>query len=395
MSVEYAKVRVQFGRPIGSFQAIKHKCADMLLEVESGKSAAYYASWAAAEDNDELPVVAALSKAYCSEAYFHADRREHPDPRWHRLHVGAPRAPLLQAREELRDLPRRPDVPPRAARTAHRHLTHIPARSHTLLACALADFTVASFNAHWGVGRFGDVRRRALRRRRGRARLRRRPRRGARVVARARRPRRCSTTLRDDGYRVETHRVHATRSTQRTRSADRDTVPGDGAWELAVCSRFPVLARRTYPDGHGAHAIRRARGHALALHGRRRRCRRSTSSACTRRRRSGASRRCSTCARCATAAPADRTAESLAGDFNFWGPGVVRGAARLAAAPCGAGPIPRTARTARSITCSCEATSTVLSGEVLAETPSDHRPIRARLRLVKPGANPDSRGAVG
>jgi alkylation response protein AidB-like acyl-CoA dehydrogenase len=71
-SVEYAKVRVQFGRPIGSFQAIKHKCADMLLEVESGKSAAYYASWAAAEDNEELPVVAALSKAYCSEAYFHA-----------------------------------------------------------------------------------------------------------------------------------------------------------------------------------------------------------------------------------------------------------------------------------------------------------------------------------
>ncbi|MFM8238133.1 MAG: acyl-CoA dehydrogenase family protein [Actinomycetota bacterium] len=72
MSVEYAKVRVQFGRPIGSFQAIKHKCADMLLEVESAKSAAYYAAWAAAEDNDELPVVASLAKAYCSEAYFHA-----------------------------------------------------------------------------------------------------------------------------------------------------------------------------------------------------------------------------------------------------------------------------------------------------------------------------------
>jgi alkylation response protein AidB-like acyl-CoA dehydrogenase len=72
MSVEYAKVRVQFGRPIGSFQAIKHKCADMLLEVESAKSAAYYAGWAAAEDNDELPVVASLAKAYCSDAYFHA-----------------------------------------------------------------------------------------------------------------------------------------------------------------------------------------------------------------------------------------------------------------------------------------------------------------------------------
>ncbi len=71
-AVEYAKVRVQFGRPIGSFQAIKHKCADMLLEVESAKSAAYYAGWAAAEDNDELPVVASLAKAYCSDAYFHA-----------------------------------------------------------------------------------------------------------------------------------------------------------------------------------------------------------------------------------------------------------------------------------------------------------------------------------
>jgi len=72
MSVEYAKVRVQFGRPIGSFQAIKHKCADMLLEVESAKSAAYYAGWCASEMNDELPAVASLAKAYCSDAYFHA-----------------------------------------------------------------------------------------------------------------------------------------------------------------------------------------------------------------------------------------------------------------------------------------------------------------------------------
>ena len=72
MAVEYAKERVQFGRPIGSFQAIKHKCADMLLEVESAKSAAYYAGWCASELNDELPSVASLAKAYCSEAYFHA-----------------------------------------------------------------------------------------------------------------------------------------------------------------------------------------------------------------------------------------------------------------------------------------------------------------------------------
>jgi alkylation response protein AidB-like acyl-CoA dehydrogenase len=72
MAVEYAKVRVQFGRPIGSFQAIKHKCADMLLEVESAKSAAYYGMWCASEMNDELPSTASLAKAYCSEAYFHA-----------------------------------------------------------------------------------------------------------------------------------------------------------------------------------------------------------------------------------------------------------------------------------------------------------------------------------
>ena len=71
MSVEYAKERIQFGRPIGSFQAIKHMCADMMLEVESARSASYYAGCIAAEESDELPVVASLAKAYCSDAYFH------------------------------------------------------------------------------------------------------------------------------------------------------------------------------------------------------------------------------------------------------------------------------------------------------------------------------------
>ena len=50
MSVEYAKVREQFGKPIGSFQAIQHKCANMLVEVESSKSITYYAAWAVAND---------------------------------------------------------------------------------------------------------------------------------------------------------------------------------------------------------------------------------------------------------------------------------------------------------------------------------------------------------
>ncbi len=70
-AVDYAKNRLQFGRPIGSFQAIKHKCADMLLEVESAKSAAYYGAWAASTDDAELPLAASLAKSYCSEAYFH------------------------------------------------------------------------------------------------------------------------------------------------------------------------------------------------------------------------------------------------------------------------------------------------------------------------------------
>ena len=71
MATAYAKVRHQFGRPIGSFQAIKHRCADLLLEVESLRSAVSYAAAAVAEDSAEIPVVAALVKAYASDVYFH------------------------------------------------------------------------------------------------------------------------------------------------------------------------------------------------------------------------------------------------------------------------------------------------------------------------------------
>ncbi len=71
-AVEYAKTRVQFGRPIGSFQAIKHKCADLLLEIELAKSTAYYAAAALAEDSDEVAAVAALAKAMCSDAFLRA-----------------------------------------------------------------------------------------------------------------------------------------------------------------------------------------------------------------------------------------------------------------------------------------------------------------------------------
>ncbi len=72
MATDYAGDRIQFGRPIGSFQAIKHKCAELLMEVESAKSAAYYAGWAATDAPDELPVAAPLAQAHCSDAFLHA-----------------------------------------------------------------------------------------------------------------------------------------------------------------------------------------------------------------------------------------------------------------------------------------------------------------------------------
>jgi alkylation response protein AidB-like acyl-CoA dehydrogenase len=69
MSVEYAKVRHQFGRPIGSFQAIKHKCADMLLQVESSRAAVRHSAAAVAASPDDLRRLAPVVKSYCSEAF--------------------------------------------------------------------------------------------------------------------------------------------------------------------------------------------------------------------------------------------------------------------------------------------------------------------------------------
>ncbi len=69
MTVEYAKLRVQFGRPIGSFQAVQHKCANMMIDVEGAKSAVYYAAWAVSNDVPDGPVAAAVAKAAASDAF--------------------------------------------------------------------------------------------------------------------------------------------------------------------------------------------------------------------------------------------------------------------------------------------------------------------------------------
>jgi alkylation response protein AidB-like acyl-CoA dehydrogenase len=66
-SVEYAKTRVQFGQPIGGFQAIKHRCADMAVAVEAARAAAYYAYWAVSEKSDDAARASSMAKAYCGE----------------------------------------------------------------------------------------------------------------------------------------------------------------------------------------------------------------------------------------------------------------------------------------------------------------------------------------
>ncbi|ONH31732.1 acyl-CoA dehydrogenase family protein [Pseudofrankia asymbiotica] len=74
MATEHARNRIQFGRPIGSFQAIKHKAANTLVAVESARSAVYHASLCAETHPEDLPVAAAIVKAYCSPAYVRATK---------------------------------------------------------------------------------------------------------------------------------------------------------------------------------------------------------------------------------------------------------------------------------------------------------------------------------
>jgi alkylation response protein AidB-like acyl-CoA dehydrogenase len=68
MTVEYAKLRVAFGKPIGTYQGVKHKCADMLVEIENAKSLTYYAAWALDDGSDEAVQAVSMAKAYASDA---------------------------------------------------------------------------------------------------------------------------------------------------------------------------------------------------------------------------------------------------------------------------------------------------------------------------------------
>ncbi len=67
MSVQYAKERVQFGKPIGSFQAVKHKCVDMMVAIENARSLSYFAAWAVTENAPEAREAVPMAKAYCSD----------------------------------------------------------------------------------------------------------------------------------------------------------------------------------------------------------------------------------------------------------------------------------------------------------------------------------------
>ena len=238
------------------------------------------------------------------------------------------------------------------------------------------DFTVASFNAHWGVGRYGAER-------------------GVRfdvadivrrfdadivVVPEAWRDDagvNVVDALRDDGYTIETVELMQLRLRVRTQSVERGSVPRDGTWELAICSRFPILDRRLITMGkvrRDAPGERRALAltvligdtpvEVIGLH---------TSSKVWR---LAPVQHLARLRRGVTA----RGPQIMAGDFNFWGWPVVvlmRGWRRSVRGRTFPARTPRHQIDHVLVRGGIE----ILGGEVLAETPSDHRPVRARLRL--------------
>ena len=107
MTVGYSKERVQFGRPIGSFQALKHRMADMLVLLEMSRSASWSASYAVSTSADNAAELTHIAKSYCSEALATIAGETSPAARRHRDHLGARRPPGVQARPRARPAVRR------------------------------------------------------------------------------------------------------------------------------------------------------------------------------------------------------------------------------------------------------------------------------------------------
>ena len=241
------------------------------------------------------------------------------------------------------------------------------------------DFTVASFNAHWGFGRYGRVRgvrfdaARVVRDF------------GADLVVVAESWRDDAGVgmldpLRDDGYCVETVELMPLRLRPRSRNSVRHAVPYEGKWELAVCSRFPVLERELIPMGvvrTDAAGLRHALSLTVDIAG--------TAVEVIGIHVSSKVWRLAPVKHLGTLRRGLRTdrPQILAGDFNFWGPTVAL-------------MLPGWKRPVRGRTYNARHPHSQIDhilvrggiepvdGEVLAATPSDHRPIRARLRLPPP-----------
>ncbi len=116
MTVEYTKQREQFGRPIGSFQALKHRMADLLVLVQMSRAGAWAAVQAHVNDAPNADRLAAAAGSYCQRRRSRGRRRDRPAPRRHRHHLGARRAPRPQARPGPQPALR---PPPPTARNAH------------------------------------------------------------------------------------------------------------------------------------------------------------------------------------------------------------------------------------------------------------------------------------
>ena len=114
MTVAYVKDRRQFGVPVGSFQAVSHRCAQMLLETEKARSTTAFAAWTADSDPERLAEAAAMAKAAASDGAREVDRERHPGPRRNRFHLGGRRALAVQARTARRGAAGWRKAPPRA-----------------------------------------------------------------------------------------------------------------------------------------------------------------------------------------------------------------------------------------------------------------------------------------